>query len=59
MNKIIETFIQEIRDAIAETLDENPGAPETDVTREVVENMLLGEDAKTAKAVRRRFGLDV
>lgn len=58
MNTTLETFIQEIRDAIVETLDENPGAPETDVTREVVENLLLGEDANVRDEVRRRFGLD-
>lgn len=59
MNKIMESFIQEIRDSIVEVLEENPGAPETDVTREVIENMLLGEDEKTIKIVRRRFGLDL
>lgn len=58
MNATLETFIQEIRDAIVETLDENPGAPETDVTREVVENLLLGEDVDVQNEVRRRFGLD-
>lgn len=57
MNTALETFIQEIRDAIVETLDENPGAPETDVTREVVENMLLGEDSSTQRKIRERFGL--
>lgn len=56
--KIMEKFVQDISDSIAEVLEENPGAPEVDVTREVVENMLLGEDAKVRRAVRKRFGLE-
>jgi hypothetical protein len=57
MDKLMEKFVQDIRDSIAEVLEENPGAPETDVTREVVECMLLGEDARTQRAIRQRFGL--
>jgi hypothetical protein len=53
----IEAFIDEIREAIAETLEDWPNAPETDVTREVVQNMLLGEDSATRKVVLERFGL--
>ena len=53
----IEQFIDEIRECIAETMSENPNVPETDVTREVVENMLLGEDSDVARAVKSRFGL--
>lgn len=57
MDKMIEKFVQDIRDSIEEVLEENPGAPETDVTREVVENMLLGEDPSTQRKIRKRFGL--
>ena len=53
----IEQFIDEIRECIAEAMSENPSAPEPDVTREVVENMLLGEDLRTVRIVKRRFGL--
>lgn len=59
MEPTFEALIQDIRDAIAETIDENPNAPETDVTREVVECMILGEDASTQRKVKARFGLSM
>jgi hypothetical protein len=52
----IEPFIDEIRAAIEETLAETPDAPETDVVREVVANMIIGEPPAVQSEVRRRFG---
>lgn len=53
----VDMFIDEIRDAILETLAEFPDAPEFDVTREVTMNMLLGEPDDIQAEVRKRFGL--
>ena len=53
----IDAFIDEINEAIAETMEEFPDAPELDVTREVTMNMILGEPKHIQEEVRRRFGL--
>lgn len=55
---MIDKLIDDIKSEIATTLSENPNAPELDVTKEIVEGFLLGEDESVKRKIRRRFKLD-
>lgn len=50
-------FYEEVCAAILEELDRYKDAPIKDVTRDVAEGMLLGEDADVAAEIRRKLGI--
>lgn len=53
----ILAFYEEVCAAILEELDRHNDAPIKDVTRDVAEGMLLGEDADVAAEIRRKLGI--
>jgi hypothetical protein len=57
MKAEIAEFYEEICAAILAELDRNNDAPIADVTREVVEGMLLGEDDDVAVEIRKKLGI--
>lgn len=59
MTYTIETFAQEIEREIESILEADRNAPVEDVTREVVESSLMGEDEDVASKIRKIFTLAV
>ena len=53
----IKEFYEEICGAILDELDRHREAPLDEVTREVVNGMLLGEDEDTKKIIKKMFKL--
>jgi hypothetical protein len=51
----INEFYEEICAAILVALEQDPDAPIAEVTREVAEGMLLGEDDDVAVEIKRRL----
>lgn len=51
----INEFYEEICAAVLVMLDQYPDAPMAEVTREVAEGMLLGEDDEVAVEIKRRL----
>ena len=50
-------FYEEVCAAILTELDKHADAPIREVTRDVAEGMLLGEDADVAAEIRRKLGI--
>lgn len=59
MTYTIEAFAREIEIEIETILESDRNAPVKDVTREVVESSLMGEDDEVASKIRKIFTLAV
>jgi hypothetical protein len=53
----LNEFYEEVCAAILVELDKHADAPIKEVTRDVAEGMLLGEDEDVAAEIRRKLGI--
>jgi hypothetical protein len=53
----LDAFYEEVCAAILAELDTHKDAPIKEVTRDVAEGMLLGEDEDVAAEIRRKLGI--
>ena len=57
MSAELDEFYEEVCAAILTELDKHADAPIREVTRDVAEGMLLGEDEDVAVEIRRKLGI--
>lgn len=57
MSAELDEFYEEVCAAILTELDRHADAPIKEVTRDVAEGMLLGEDEDVAVEIRRKLGI--
>jgi|688.fasta_scaffold38162_13 hypothetical protein len=57
MGAELDEFYEEVCAAILAELDKHADAPIKEVTRDVAEGMLLGEDEDVAVEIRRKLGI--